>query len=107
MKKFENCGFTSIVTNDKVKLEIPISTLVLAFEATPNNENDSGDPSTIKRGKRRQFAEWVAQQMVKEACQHDGATYTHEMLDNIFDQLFEGYEDGSDFVKEAKENDDY
>jgi hypothetical protein len=42
--------------------------------------------------------------MVKEACQHDGATYVHEMLDSIFDQLFEGYEDGSEFVKKFEED---
>jgi hypothetical protein len=105
MKKFEGCGFTTIVTNDKVKLEIPISDLVIAYEASPNNEDDYGNPSTVKRGKRKQFAEWVAKQMVSEANQYDGATYVHQMLDEIFELLFEGYEDGSEFIKEPEEDD--
>lgn len=32
MKKFENCGFTSILTKDKLKIEIPVKNLVCAFE---------------------------------------------------------------------------
>ncbi len=107
MKKFENCGFTSIVTNDKVKLEIPIKNLVVAFENAPNNMNEYGNPMTIKRGKRKQFAEWVAESVVSEADPEDGATYTHQMFDKVFDLIFEGYEVADEFVKEPKEEEDY
>jgi hypothetical protein len=105
MKKFENCGFTSVVTGDKVKLEIPISNLVCAFENSPSNSNEYGAPFLIKRGKRKQFAEWVAEMVVSEADCEDGATYIHQMFDRVFDQIFEGYVIAEEFIKEPKEED--
>ena len=101
MKKFENCGFTSIVTNDKLKIEIPISNLVFAFENAPNNQDENGNPATIRRGKRKEFAEWVAEEVISEADPEDGATYTHQMFDRVFDQIFEGYVIASEFVKDT------
>jgi hypothetical protein len=106
MKKFENCGFTSVVTNDKLKLEIPIANLVFAFENAPSNQNEYGNPMTVKRGKRQQFAEWVAETVVSEADPEDGATYTHQMFDKVFDQIFEGYVLADEFVKEPEEDDE-
>lgn len=101
MNKFENMGFTSSVTNDKLKIEIPIKNLVTAFELSPNNY----DEVKIKRGKRKAFAEWVARTVVSEHDAEDGASFLHECFDNVFDQLFEGFEtDGWDeFVKESSE----
>jgi hypothetical protein len=107
MKKFENCGFTSVVTNDKLKLEIPIANLVFAFENAPNNQDQYGNPATVKRGKRKQFAEWVAETIVSEADPEDGATYTHQMFDKVFDQIFEGYVLADEFIKDPVADDDY
>ena len=95
MKKFENCGFTSILTNDKLKIEIPISSLVCAFENSPNNFEEC----TVKRGKRKEFAEFCAEYIVEECDSETGNTYLTEAFDKMFDLLFEGHEDGREFVK--------
>lgn len=100
MKKFEDMGFTSIVTNDKLKIEIPIKNLVIAFQACPNNY----DEDTIKRGKRQAFAEWVAEMVVSECDQEDGASFLHKMFDAVFDQYFEGYELCDEFINHKEEN---
>jgi hypothetical protein len=107
MKKFENCGFTSIVTNDKVKLEISIANLVFAFENDPNNDDGGGNYATVKRGKRKQFAEWVAEMIVSEADQEDGATYAHQMFDKVFEQYYEGNVLADEFIKDPVVDDDY
>lgn len=101
MKQFENMGFTSTVTTDKLKIEIPISNLVFAFESAPNNcVGEDGSPSRIKRGKRQQFAEWVAEHIIDEHDQETGASFIAEAFDNLFEQIFEGYEICDDFVAE-------
>jgi hypothetical protein len=100
MKKFDTgMGFTSVVTKDKLKIEISIKNLVTAFEGHPNNCEES----TIKRGKRNAFAEWVAKHVIDEHNQHDGASYIAEAFDGVFDLLLEGYEyeAWNDFVKEG------
>lgn len=106
MIKFESMGFTSVVTDDKIKIEIPISNLVHAFEYAPNNENAYGDQFTIKRGKRKEFAEWVAEHVIDEHNQEDGASFIAEAFDSLFDQIFEGYEICDEFVQEPNSEDD-
>lgn len=106
MVKFENCGFTSIVTSDKLKIEIPIANLVCAFESDPNNTNDYGNPSTIKRGKRQEFAEWVAKWILEEADSEDGTAHIHRAFDSVFELLYEGYEDGGEFLNCPDENEE-
>lgn len=103
MKKFEDMGFTSIVTNDKLKIEIPIKNLVTAFEGSPNN----CDEVKIKRGKRGAFAEWAAKTVISEHDPEDGASFLHEAFDAVFDQLLEGYEYDAwdEFVQEAGKGD--
>lgn len=105
MKKFENMGFTSIVTNDTLKIEIPISNLVHAFECAPNNQNAYGNQVNIKRGKRKEFAEWVAEHIIDEHNQEDGASFIAEAFDALFDQIFEGYEICDEFVDEPNDED--
>lgn len=102
MKKFEDMGFTSIVTSDKLKIEIPIKNLVCAFEACPDNHGEV----TIKRGKRQAFAEWLAQMIVSECDPEDGSSYLHKMFDSVFDQIFQGYELCDEFIKYTEEEDD-
>jgi hypothetical protein len=94
MKKFENLGFTSKLTNEKLTIEIPIRNLVMAFKTYPNNYNES----EVKRGKQYMFAEFVAKQILEECDQEDGSTHITKAFDSVFDLLIEGYEDGSEFV---------
>lgn len=100
MKKFENLGFTSKLTNKKLTIEIPIKNLVNAFELCPNNY----DESKIKRGKRQMFAEFVAKQILEECDSEAGDTHISKAFDSVFDLLIEGYEDGSEFIKFGEED---
>lgn len=95
MKKFKNLGFTSILTENKLKIEIPIRNLVMAFETNPNNY----DESKVKRGKKQMFAEFVAKYILEECDQEDGATHITKAFDSVFDLLLEGFEDGSEFIE--------
>jgi hypothetical protein len=96
IKKYGNCGFTSFVDDGKLTVEIPIENLVTAFEYSEVN----GDELSIKEGKHGEFAEFVAEHIVDECNPHDGATYMCEAIDRVFDLLFEGFEDGQDFVEQ-------
>jgi hypothetical protein len=102
-KKFGYKGFTATSTGSRVKIEIDISNLVCAFEGCPDNSDEYGEPFTIKRGKKRAFANWVAEHVMDEADQHEGNTYVGQMLDSVFNLLFEGYELGDEFLVYPKE----
>ena len=101
MKKFENMGVTAIVTNDKVKIEIPISGLINGFKWHQSNDDDA---FKIKRDARDQFAEWFAQQIIGEEDQETGTSYIASAFDRVFDLIFEGYET-PDFIKYADDED--
>ena len=74
MKKFEENGFTATVTKDVVRWEIPISSLIVAFNNSPENYSEDGEHYiTVKRGKRQEFAEYVAQQLMLECDSETGA----------------------------------
>jgi|GEM_PF-1634174 hypothetical protein len=98
MKKFEDNGFTTIVTSDKIKIEIPIANLICAFENSPDNMCENGEPMTVKRGKRQDFAEFIAGNLLSEKDSETGETYISGAFDGVFTLLFEGYAIGDDFV---------
>jgi hypothetical protein len=102
MKKFENLGFTTKLTNQKLTIEIPIKNLVTAFELSPNNY----DESKVKRGKRQMFAEFVAKQILEECDSETGDTHISRAFDSVFDLLIEGYEDGREFIKFGDEEEE-
>lgn len=89
MKKFENMGFTTIVTNDKVKIEIPISGLVGGFKW---HESNLFDKVAIRRGMRKQFAEWFAEQIIAEEDPETGSSFIANAVDRVFELIFEGFE---------------
>jgi len=96
MKKFENFGFTTKLTNKKLTIEIPINILIKAFELYPNNYNES----KVKKGKKQMFAEFVAKQIIEECLDSEtGDSPMSKAFDSVFDLLFEGYEDGREFIK--------
>jgi hypothetical protein len=103
MKKIEYNGFTATVTKDKVKWEIPISNLVNAFKYSPMNTYENDDGTCIRRGKRQEFAEYIAEKMFDEVDQETGASFIEEALDKVFE---EAYESGAEFIKYADEDDD-
>ena len=99
MKKFENVDIISKLTNKKLIIEIPIKTLVTAFEYCPSNYNES----KVKRGKRQEFIEFIAEQIISECDSETGDTPITKAFDSVFDSLFEGYEDGREFIKFGEE----
>lgn len=48
---------------------------------------------TVKRGKRQEFAEYVAQQLMLECDSETGASHIENAIDNVFLNVFEGDED--------------
>lgn len=98
MKKFEENGFTATVTKDVVRWEIPISSLVVAFNNNPENYSEDGEHYiTVKRGKRQEFAEYVAQQLMLECDSETGASHIEQAIDNVFLGVFEGDEEFANY----------
>lgn len=102
MKQFSDNGITTIVTNDKIKIELPISGLVSGFNDSPNNAEEI----KVKRGKRKEFAEYIARRLIEKEDQHTGETPVMEMFEKVFEDIFEGYEDEPDLLKYPKDYED-
>lgn len=102
MKKFENLGIISKLTNEKLSIEIPIKNLVSAFELSPNNY----DESKVKKGKRQMFAEFVAKYILEECDSETGDSSITKAFDSVFELLMEGYEDGREFIKFGDEDEE-
>lgn len=94
MKKFENNGFTATVTKDVVRWEIPIRNLIHAFNYSPNNYSEDGENFiSVKRGKRQEFAEYVAQQLIMQCDGETGASHMEQAIENVFEEVFSGDEE--------------
>lgn len=94
MKKFEYNGFTATVTKDVVRWEIPISNLINAFNNSPSNYSEDGENYiTVKKGKRQEFAEYVAQQLIEQVDSETGASHIEQAIDNVFEDVFSGDEE--------------
>ena len=103
MTKYEDNGFITKATNDKIQIEIPISNLVCAFENSPDNIGDEGYLK-IKRGKRKEFANFIAKNLLNECDSENGVTFISNAFDGVFNLLFEGYETGDEFIREVSED---
>lgn len=98
MEKFEALGFTATVTNNKLKIEIPIKNLVEGFKDSPNNFNEL----KVKRGHRHDFAKYVAERLVDGSNADTGESPIMEAIERTFEELFEGDEE---FIKYQDEDD--
>ncbi len=98
MEKFENLGITTIVTGDKLKLEISISGLVCGFNGSPNN-----DVMRVKRGKRKEFARWVAQKIIDPSDPETGESPAMDMFEKVFADIFEGNDIEDEIFEETEE----
>ncbi|MEG2289576.1 MAG: hypothetical protein RSC24_06375 [Clostridium sp.] len=92
IKKYEGLGVTSIVTNDKLKIEIPIRNLVNGYNLNPENYYES----KVARGKRQEFANYIAEHLVDSSNADTGDNLIMETLDKVFEGILEGCED---FIK--------
>lgn len=98
-EKYEQLGFTATVTNQKLKVEIPISNLVKGFEASPNNF----DEVKVKRGHKQAFAKYLAQHLIDGSNPDTGESPIMEVIEQIFEEIFEGAED---FIKYPEEDEE-
>jgi hypothetical protein len=104
MKKFDENGFIATITNKKLKIELPISNLISAFNNSPENYSDDGENFiTVRRGKRQEFAEYVASQLLVSEDPDTGASFLEQALDNVFLQVFEGCEDFAHYPSDEEE----
>lgn len=97
MKTFKEgkAGYKTTVDDKKLVIEIPISTLICAFNYMPDNE----EGTIIKRGKKQAFAELVAEHLHDQVDSETGATFITDMFDKLFIALGEGDIDTSDIIK--------
>lgn len=94
MKKIEGNGLTATVTDKVIRWEIPISNLIFAFNNSPENYSEDGENFIkVKKGKRQEFAEYVAQQLMEPCDSETGLSHIEQAIDNVFLSVFEGYED--------------
>jgi hypothetical protein len=105
MKKIEDkvTGFTIKITNNKLILEMPISNLVRGFNNSPENFDMSDSIAKIKRGMRKDFVTYLADNLFDEADQDTGENYIEKMLDQIFIRMLE---DGEEFLQYAEDEED-
>jgi len=97
MEKYESLGFTAIVTNNKLKVEIPINNLIDGFRDSPNNH----DEVKVKRGYRREFVTYVAKSLIDQGNSESGDSFIMEALELVFEELFEGAEDFITYPEEG------
>ncbi|SHG89930.1 hypothetical protein SAMN02744040_00087 [Tepidibacter thalassicus DSM 15285] len=97
MKKFENLGITTIVTGDKIKIEVKISGAVNAFNNSPNNFTPE---ATVKKEKRAEFAEYLAKALVDGSDPDTGDSPVMAMFENIFQEIYEGAEEFCNYPDE-------
>lgn len=103
MKKFSNLGITAIVTGDKLKIEIPIANLVNGFNLSPENMYPA---IKVRRGKRKEFAEFIAQKIIDGEDQDTGNTPVMEIFDKAFSNVFEGYDINDDIFKYPEDDEE-
>ena len=74
------------VDDKKLKMEISIKDIAFLFQASPNNY----DESKVKRGKQKEFAEWIAKKLTEESDQETGDPYWSEPFERLFEIALEG-----------------
>jgi len=107
MKKFEEQLIKFYITNDKLKMEISLKDLVFLFENCPNNMDYNGNfpGCKIKRGKKQEFAEYVVRMLLDDAPYERDTIRIGEPFDDIFEEIFEGYEDFCEYPDDENEDD--
>lgn len=74
------------VDDKKLKMEISIEDIVFLLATSPSNFNES----KVKRGKQKEFAEWVASKLTDmEDCESNNC-YWIEPFEKIFELALEG-----------------
>jgi len=95
MKKYvdQDTGFTVKTTKSKIIIEAPLSNLIRGFENNPNNCWEEEVVVTINRKRKQEFLEWLADTICDETESGTGDNFMAEMFGNLFQRIYEGYED--------------
>lgn len=77
------------ITKDKLKMEIKLSDLIFLFNNSPGNY----DGATVKRGKKKEFAEFIVSRLLDDSNDDSNNTVWGEPFEKIFEEILEGAED--------------
>ena len=93
-KKFEDQIMKFEITNTKLKMEISLKDLAWLFENSPSNFGFEGDGvAKVKRGKRKEFAEFIVNRLRDDSSDDSNNTVWGEPFERIFEEILEGAED--------------
>lgn len=100
----ENSLMKFKITNDKLKMEIKISDLIGLFGNSPNNVIGGTEVfARVKRGKKREFAEWVVQMLQEESSWDENNVCWGQPFEDVFNLIFEGFEVCDEFIEYRNE----
>ena len=100
MKRYDDQLLKMIITKDKLKMEISLKDLVFLFESSPENTYDGESVAVkVKRGKKQEFAEFIARNFMEESEFGNNGDYPiwGVPFEEVFMKIIEGNED--DFCK--------
>lgn len=82
------------VTKDKLKMEITLKDLAWLFKNSPNNYGCDGEGiAKVKRDKYKQFAKYIVNMLMAYENSDSNETRWGKPFEDIFESIFEGYED--------------
>lgn len=76
------------ITDEVMWIGISLDNLANGFNHSPNNSEDI----KVRKGKRMEFAEYIASKLLDSADPDTGDNLIAEMFEKAFEDLFEGYE---------------
>lgn len=92
MKRYqENSLFNVTVSKTALKISISIKDLEFLLRESPNNWGEE-EPVRVKRGKRAEFADFVARFITGETDSETGEPPLLQMFEEAFVEIFEGDE---------------
>lgn len=92
MKKYqEDSLFNVTVSQTKLSISVSLKDLEFLLRESPNNWGEEG-PIIVKRGKRAEFADFVARFITEEAASETGEPPLLQMFEQAFIEIFEGDE---------------
>lgn len=92
MKRYqENSLFNVTVNKTTLKISVSIKDLEFLLRESPNNWSEEG-PVRVRRGRRAEFADFVARFITEETDSETGEPPLLQMFEKAFVEIFEGDE---------------
>lgn len=100
MQKYsEESAFKVETTKTALKIEIKLKDLEFLFKESPNNEF-AEKPIKVKRGRRAEFADFIARHITEAEDPDTGDNPIMKMFEDAFMEIFEGAEDFCTYPEE-------